>query len=453
MKLSLKKRFVLSLVFSIYLSLFHPVSSFAMDPKIAAEATEKIVSGIKNSLVLRDRTGEARVSGQVIKKSGESIKRVGDNLSISSSTSVRNSRTAVVPTPAASAMARNISSSSSTSRLSARYDSAREAIQKKSGKLKIKEKTPQEFQAQVITETTIIPVQAVEQIKIEKKATEYYQKATEATVVGNDRLLSKLASADEVRGVDGAAEVEFQKKSNDEEWQLKEAAKNIESSESCLQSAAEALEKASIATTQNNQQVATLWQKIGLQYQEAAEYHRKSAEAVATGNPEEMGKLRNILNEHGFSFSSRYLSVQKSEAAKSLREMGRFSHVAGQLRSSIYYLKSAIEALEKANIATVKGDQAVATSWQEVARARKNIAELHKKTIKGIEEGDDQDIDWQRYFEAEFEYEERSEKHYEEQAHCLEEEINAAVAVAAVAVQESKNPTVSFKKQKSIFTR
>ena len=258
-----------------------------------------------------------------------------------------------------------------------------------------------------------------------KKAAEYHQKAAEAGTVGNV----------------------------DEEWQWEEAANSIESSKSYLQLAARALGKISIARTQNNQPLVILWQKIASQYQEAAEYHRKSAEVVATGNAEEMGELRNTLNKSGIKVSSlslNFITSITSEALNSMRKMERFSHMAGSLWNSAGYLESAVSALEKANIATTKGDQAVATALQYLASVRQKIAELYKRTIKGIEEGDP---DWRREFEVEFEYEDSSEKYYEEQVRRLEKEAATAAVEATAVAQESKNPTVSFRKQKSIFTK
>ena len=339
-----------------------------MDPKTEKEATKEIVSEMERFL---ETDQEAVVRGDVEKaavSTGVNIQQV----SPSSNSSLKRDRA-------------SFSAASEDSQI------AKVELKRQQAQAKYEEALEKGNQLLVDLWRDVIAQS--------EKAAEYYQKVAEAAA-GNA----------------------------DEEWQWKEAAEEVESSESCLKLAAEAFEKAAIATTQNNLPVATLWQKIAPQYQEEAEYHQKSSEAVATGNAEEMRKVRNILNKYGCDFSSMYLSNQKSEAVKSLREMQRFCHMAGQLHRSIYYLKSAIEALEKATIATTKGTQSVAAAWQQVARTKQKIAELYQQTIKGIEEGDDQDIGWMRAFEEAFDNAEGDEKYYEEQVRRLEEESNAKAA-------------------------
>ncbi|HLB32927.1 MAG TPA: hypothetical protein VJK54_01710, partial [Chthoniobacterales bacterium] len=72
MKHYLKNFLFIPCLLVVFLVFLHPTSLVAMDPKVAAEATEEIISGVKNSLVLGDRTGDARVSEGVGKNSGES---------------------------------------------------------------------------------------------------------------------------------------------------------------------------------------------------------------------------------------------------------------------------------------------------------------------------------------------------------------------------------------------
>src|SRR3990167_3591023 len=72
MKHYLKNFLFIPCLLVVFLVFLHPTSLVAMDSKVAAEATEEIISGVKNSLVLGDRTGDARVSEGVGKNSGES---------------------------------------------------------------------------------------------------------------------------------------------------------------------------------------------------------------------------------------------------------------------------------------------------------------------------------------------------------------------------------------------
>ena len=247
------------------------------------------------------------------------------------------------------------------------------------------------------------------------------EKATSAAAEGNEPLallwiqtatrfqetaeyLRKEAEARLTQGV--ISKVRWEKIADSASW-----------SASQLHSAALALEKSTIAGTEGNQALSTLWNKTATQYQESSEYWRKAADAELNGNANDA----DCWNRIGLSFvgsandlNSAASALEKeaaaialgneplaevwSETAVQYQELAEYKYKVAEarlnrnsidatrwekavvsVRHSVYQLYSASENLEKAINAAAEGNQALATLWSKTAAQYQESAEYGRK--------------------------------------------------------------------------
>ncbi|HLB33243.1 MAG TPA: hypothetical protein VJK54_03305, partial [Chthoniobacterales bacterium] len=245
-------------------------------------------------------------------------------------------------------------------------------------------------------------------------AAEALEKAIEATAMGNE-LLAELWSKTATQYQESAEynqKVEEAKLSenNEEIDRWMEVAVTAESSVDQLKLAAEALEKATAVIVKDNEFLADLWNKISLQYQEAAKYYRKAGEAKLSRifhanllrKPE--GPMNAVLDT-GFFLRQKscltYSSTPKSSSACSHEpsqlschdqdkisglsendeEGDHWEKTADFARQSAFMLKLAAKAFEEMVEATGKGHQALAELWNKTAEGYQEAAEYwHQAT-------------------------------------------------------------------------
>ena len=113
--------------------------------------------------------------------------------------------------------------------------------------------------------------------------------------------------------------------------------------------ASSALENSSKATIQGNLALAELWNQIATQFQIAAEFYHKTAEALSRGCENEFARFS---------------------------QAGKFS------KSSTDQLKSAVSALQKASEATIEKNITLADSWHKIVEENRKLAEAFQQIVK-----------------------------------------------------------------------
>ncbi|HLB34325.1 MAG TPA: hypothetical protein VJK54_08845, partial [Chthoniobacterales bacterium] len=168
-----------------------------------------------------------------------------------------------------------------------------------------------------------------------QESAEYFRKAAETQLNGNDTEVEEV----------------------DRRW---EAGASYKSSAWSLESAAEALEKATVETAEGDAFLAELWNKIVMQYHELAEHYRKAAEAYSSGN---------------------------DTGAK------QWKKAADSAKNSALVLESAAKAPEKATAATAKGNLSFAELWSKLAVQHQELAEYYRKAAEATLSGNDKEVD------------------------------------------------------------
>src|SRR3990167_1406049 len=150
-----------------------------------------------------------------------------------------------------------------------------------------------------------------------------------------------------------------------------------------LYSAVKALEKATEAIAKGNQPLAELWNKIAMQYQETAEYHRKAIESKLSKNDEETDRWREIIDSFGNNGYKLTLAAEPLEKAAEATAKGNqslaelWNKIAAQYQEAVEHYRTATEA-------KLSGNELLAELWTKTATQYERSVEYGRKTAEAM---------------------------------------------------------------------
>ncbi|HLB33953.1 MAG TPA: hypothetical protein VJK54_06935 [Chthoniobacterales bacterium] len=192
-----------------------------------------------------------------------------------------------------------------------------------------------------------------------------------------------------------------------------------------LNAACKALEKATQATTVNQEEIAALWNKAVEQNQEAANYYTQVAKAKVSDNAIERARFDNFKQSALSAREGTYLlkkavealekvsqvteidqeelyhkiATQSEEAAEYYAQAAKtlssdnsterlrgyaFEKAASSAKCSVYRLENVSEALEKATQLTKENQEEIAALWIKAAEANQATADYYTQAAKAI---------------------------------------------------------------------